>query len=168
MDSLLINLGCGWIHSESKKAQYDSIAKNIITSSLYEFSRLSQCAYAKEMWDTLEVMHKGTNDVKKIRKHSLIQEYELLRMKPWETIANVQKRLTHIMNHLIGLGKVFDKKEINIKILKCTNLDVLSKFLVVASVDKSNLESSSKSFGLYFRFYFRYHVLLLFYLFENY
>ena len=31
----------------------------------------------------------------------------------------VQKRFTHIVNHLIGLGKVFDKEELNIKILKC-------------------------------------------------
>jgi len=31
----------------------------------------------------------------------------------------VQKRFTHIMNHLIGLGKTFDKEELNIKVLKC-------------------------------------------------
>jgi len=50
-----------WTESESKKAQYDSIVKNIITSSLNldEFFRISQCAYAKEMCDTLEVTHEG-------------------------------------------------------------------------------------------------------------
>jgi len=26
---------------------------------------------------------------------------------------------THIVNHLIGLGKEFDKEELNIKVLKC-------------------------------------------------
>jgi len=40
-------------------------------------------------------------------------------MKVGETIADVQKCFTHIVNHLIGLGKVFDKEELNIKILKC-------------------------------------------------
>jgi len=39
-------------------------------------------------------------------------------MKPGERIAKVQKRFTHIVNHLIGLGKVFDKEELNIKTLK--------------------------------------------------
>jgi len=40
-------------------------------------------------------------------------------MQQGETIADVQKRFTHIVNHLIGLGKKFDKEELNIKILKC-------------------------------------------------
>jgi len=37
-----------------------------------------------------------------------------------ETIAKVQKRFIHIVNYLMSLGKMFDKKEPNIKILlKC-------------------------------------------------
>jgi len=40
-------------------------------------------------------------------------------MQPGETIMNVQKWFTHIVNHLIELGKQFDKEELNIKILKC-------------------------------------------------
>jgi len=33
------------------------------------------------MWNILEVTHEGTDDVKRARKHALIQEYEMLRMK---------------------------------------------------------------------------------------
>ena len=36
-----------------------------------------------------------------------------------ETIAEVQKRFTHIINHLMSLDKTFEKEELNIKILKC-------------------------------------------------
>jgi len=57
------------------------------------------------MWDVLEVTHEGTNNMKRARKHALIQEYELFRMQPGELIADVQKRFTHIVNHLIRLGK---------------------------------------------------------------
>jgi len=32
------------------------------------------------MWGVLEVTHEGTNDVKRSRKHSLIQVYELFKM----------------------------------------------------------------------------------------
>ena len=70
------------------------------------------------MWDILEVTHEGTNDVKKARNHALIQEYEMFRMQKGETIADVQKRFTHIVNHLINLGKFFEREELNIKILK--------------------------------------------------
>ena len=104
-----------------RRPQYDCNAKNILTSSLNmdEFFRVSQCKSAKEMWEVLEVTHEGTNDVKRARKHALIQEYELFKMKQGESIADVQKRFTHIVNHLIGLGKEFDKEELNIKVLKC-------------------------------------------------
>ena len=40
-------------------------------------------------------------------------------MQPEESIADVQKRFTHIVNHLTGLGKEFDREELNIKLLKC-------------------------------------------------
>jgi len=69
------------------------------------------------MWDTLEVTHEGTNDMKRAMKHALIQEYEMFRMQKRETIAEVQKRFTHIVNHLMSLGKTFEKEERNMKIL---------------------------------------------------
>ncbi|XP_068497724.1 uncharacterized protein [Phaseolus vulgaris] len=106
-----------WSEIERKKAQYDSVAKNIITSVLTmdEFFIISQYNSANEMWEVLEVTHEGTDDVKRSRNHSLIQEYELFKMQPEETIADVQKRFTHIVNHLTGLGKDFDKEELNIR-----------------------------------------------------
>jgi len=66
--------------------------------------------FAKEMWDTLEVTHEGTNDVKRARKHTLIEEYEMFRMEKGETIVEVQKWFTHIVNHLLSLRKTFDKR----------------------------------------------------------
>ena len=92
-----------WNEEKRRRAQYDCNAKNILTSSLNmdEFFRVSQCKSAKEMWEVLEVTHEGTNDVKRARKHALIQEYELFKMKQGESIADVQKRFTHIVNHHI-------------------------------------------------------------------
>jgi len=45
-----------------------------------DFFKVSQCASGKEMWDIFEVTHEGTTDVKRARKHALIQEYEIFRM----------------------------------------------------------------------------------------
>jgi len=84
-----------------------------------DFFRVSQCKNAKEMWDVLEVTHEGISEVKRARKYALIQEYELFKMQKGESIVEVQKRFTHIVNHLMGLGKEFDKEELNIKVLKC-------------------------------------------------
>ena len=101
-----------WTEAESKKAKFDWIAKNIITSALssYDFFRVLKCSSAKEMWGILEVTHEGTNDVERVRKHALIQEYELFRMQKGESICDVKKRFSHIVNHLISLGKSLMKR----------------------------------------------------------
>ena len=65
--------------------------------------------------------HEGTNNVKRARKNSLIQEYEMFRMQQGETIYDVHKRFTHTVNHLNGLGKTFNTDELNIKIMKSLN-----------------------------------------------
>ena len=76
--------------------------------------------------------HAGTNDVKRARKHALIQEYELFKMKQRESITDVQKRFTHIVNHLMGLGKEFDKEELNIKVLKCLDRSWQLKVTIIS------------------------------------
>ena len=99
---------------------------------------------AKEMWDVLEVTHEGTDDVKRARKPSLIQEYELFRMQSEESIADVQKRFTHIVHHLTGLGKVFDKEELNIKVLKCLDRSWQPKVTAISeSRDLSKMSTAA-------------------------
>ena len=112
-----------------------------------EFFRVSQCNSAKEMWDVLEVTHEGTDDVKRARKHSLIQEYELFRMQSEESIADVQKRFTHIVNHLIGFGKVFDKEELNIKVLKCLDRSWQPKVTAISESKDLSKMSTAALFG---------------------
>jgi len=98
MDHILLNVNkqvdkpwSEWNDEERRIAQYDCNAKNIIISSLgmNEFFRVSQYKNAKEMWDVLEVTHEGTSEVKRARKHALIQEYELFKMQKRESIAEV-------------------------------------------------------------------------------
>jgi len=146
MDPLLKNHGPNGLMLKTKKAKFDCISKNIITSALIsnEFFSISQCASAKEMWDTLEVTHERTNDVKRARKHTLIQEYEMFRMLKGESIAKVQKRFTHIINHLMSLGKTFNKEELNIKILKCLDRSWQPKVTAISeSKDLTSLTTAS-------------------------
>ena len=89
------------------------------------------------MWEILRVTHEGTNDVKRARKNSLIQEYKMFWMQQGETIYDVHKRFTQIFNHLTGLGKNFDTDELNIKILKSLNRTWQPK--VTAITESQNL-----------------------------
>jgi len=112
-----------WTVDENRQAQYDVKARNIISSALTldEFYIIFVCTSAREMWEILRVTHEGTNNVKRARKNSLIQEYEMFRMQQGETIYDVHKRFTHTVNHLNGLGKTFNTDELNIKIMKSLN-----------------------------------------------
>jgi len=81
--------------------------------------------------DNKQVTHEGTIDVKRVREHALIQEHELFKMQQGESMAQVQKRFTHIANHLIGLGKEFEKEELNIKVLKCLDKSWQPKVMTI-------------------------------------
>jgi len=85
--------------------------------------------------------------VKRARKHALIQEYELFRMHKGESIADVQKRFTHIVNHLIGLGKQFDKEELNIKILKCLDRSWQPKLTAISETRDLTTLTTTTLFG---------------------
>ena len=106
---------------EKRKMQDDQKPKNILTSSLSsdEFFHTARCKSAKEIWNMLEVTHEGTMDVRRTRKHTLVSEYEAFQMKNGETISELQTRFTHIVNHLLGLGKTFEDEELKIKNLNC-------------------------------------------------
>ena len=84
-----------WDEEERKMVQYNLKAKNIITYALGmdEYFRVSKCKNAKEMWDTLQVTHEGTIDIKRSRINTLTHEYELFRMNQNETIQDMKKRI---------------------------------------------------------------------------
>jgi len=112
-----------------------------------EFFCVSQCKGAKELWEVLEVTHEGTNDVKRERKHALIQEYEVFKMQQGESIGEVHKRFTHIVNHLIGLGKEFDKEELNIKVLKCLDRSWQPKVTTIVETRYLSTLTTTTLFG---------------------
>jgi len=61
-----------------------------------------------------------------------------------ESIVEVQKRFTHIINHLMSLGKTFDKEELNIKILKCLDRSWQPKVTTISeSKDLTSLTTTS-------------------------
>ena len=132
-----------WTSTEKQKAQYGLKAKNIIISALGmdEFCRISNCTTAKEMWEALEVTHEGTNEVKRSRVNTLTREFELFMMTQGESITELQKRFTHIVNQLGALGKTFQNEDLINKVLRCLNRDWQPK--VTAITESRDLASMS-------------------------
>lgn len=96
-----------WIADYEKKQLDDLKAMNILISSLGvdEYYRVFHYTTAKAMWDSLQVAHEGTYEVKQARINTFNQEFELSHMKHGETMIGMQKRFTRLVTRLNALGK---------------------------------------------------------------
>lgn len=75
-----------------------------------EYTRISECASAKKIWDTLSVAHEGTNQVKQSRIELLMRSYELFVMDDKETIKDMFTRFTIITNEMKSLERNWSGK----------------------------------------------------------
>ena len=55
------------------------------------------------MWDTLQVTHDDTSEVKRAKINTFTLEYSIFRMNQAKSIQDMQKIFTHIVNHLASL-----------------------------------------------------------------
>ena len=83
-----------------------------------EYTRISECESAKDIWDALQVAHEGTNQVKQSQIELLMRKYELFEMGDHKTVMEMYTRFTHIANELKSLGKSFTTEELVRKILR--------------------------------------------------
>ena len=86
--------------------------------SMEEFNWIQSCKTAKDLWNTLEVTHEGTNQVKKSKISILVHKYELFKMKHDESIKQMYTRFTDIINDLSSLGKEYTTSEMARKLLR--------------------------------------------------
>jgi len=75
------------------------------------------------MWDNLETLYEGTEDVKQSKINTLIQQYKLFRMEDDESISSMQMRFTHILNKFQNLGKDISNQDCTKKMLRCITRD---------------------------------------------
>src|ERR1044072_1802909 len=138
-----------WDDDDKKKVLYDKKAINLLHGALSmdEFFRISACTTAKETWDTLVETHEGTTEVKISRLNTLSQEYELFRMRPGESILDLQKRFVHLTNHLRVLGKTFTNDELNLKVLRSLTREWQPKVTAIPEKKSLSTMTSATLFG---------------------
>jgi len=70
--------------NDIKQSEINAKAMNLLYCILdpSELNRISTCTSAKEIWDTLEVTHEGTDQVKNTKVNMLVHTYEMFRMEP--------------------------------------------------------------------------------------
>ena len=109
-----------WDEQDVKKIELNAKAMNLLYCAVdpNEFNRVSTCTSAKKIWDTLEVTHEGTNQVKQSKVNMLVHTYEMFKMESNEIISEMYTRFTNIINSLKSLGKFYSNQELVNKILR--------------------------------------------------
>ncbi|KAH9716801.1 hypothetical protein KPL71_021583 [Citrus sinensis] len=109
-----------WNELEKRKASLNSKAMNALFCALdkKEFHQVSSCESANEIWDKLEVVYEGTNQVKESKISRYTRQYELFQMEQNESVYSMYTRFTDIVNILGALGKIFSNSEKVKKIIR--------------------------------------------------
>ena len=138
-----------WDDQEMKKGELNAKAMNLLYCALdpNEFNQISICNSAKEIWDRLEVTHKGTNQVKESKINLLMHDYELFKMKPTETISEMFTHFTDIINGLKNLDKIYSNRELVQKVLRSLSEKWDSKITVIQEAKDMNTLSLEELLG---------------------
>ena len=109
-----------WSELEKRKMSLNSKAMNALFCALdkKEFHRVSSCESAQEIWNKLEVVYEGTNQVKESKISKYTRQYELFQMEENENVYSMYTRFTDIVNTLGALGKTFSNSEKVKKIIR--------------------------------------------------
>lgn len=96
-----------WTNDDKKKVQYNLKVRNILICAVRvnEYHSVSHCKISKAIWDALESLLEGTEDVKKSKINTHSQQYELFHVDKFKTISFMQMRFTCIVNKIKNLGK---------------------------------------------------------------
>ncbi|MQM16460.1 hypothetical protein Taro_049417 [Colocasia esculenta] len=83
-----------WTKDQIAKRTLNWSALNMMQCTVHpkEYSRVSTCTSAKEMWDKLELIYEGTSVVRESKVSMLVSEYEMFKMNHDETISDMFSR----------------------------------------------------------------------------
>ncbi|GAU44135.1 hypothetical protein TSUD_99230 [Trifolium subterraneum] len=112
-------------------------------NNMEEYDRIMECKTAKEIWETLQTHHEGTNSVKETRIDIGVRKFELFEMKEEETIYQMYGRFTSIINELNSLGNAYITHERIRKILRFlpkTLRPIVTAITVAKDLTKVSLE----------------------------
>ena len=96
-----------WTKDENELSSFNGKGINALFNALNqtEFSRVSACETAKEIWDTLQITHEGTSLVKVQKLQMLTSRFDAIRMEENETFTEYYTRLQDIVNTCANLGE---------------------------------------------------------------
>ena len=128
-----------WTREQIRRAIVNWSAMNMMQCAIYpkEYSRVSSCKSAKEMWEKLQLIYEGTFKVRETKASMLILECEMFKMMSNKTISEMFAGFMLIVNGLKGFGKEYSSSDLVRKVLRSLPLAWHTKITVIE--DSKNL-----------------------------
>ncbi|KZV49921.1 hypothetical protein F511_31553 [Dorcoceras hygrometricum] len=82
------------------------------------FSKIKNCATAKEIWEKLTQICEGNDETKENKLTVAQQKYEAIKMKDGETMAEFDERFSVVVIELNSLGKEYSNRELALKVMR--------------------------------------------------
>ena len=109
-----------WTADDKRKSNLDNMARDILYKTLDKimFRKIRQCKTAKEIWEKLTQLNEGSEQTKENKLLSANQQFENIKMLPGEKMAEFDERFTNLYMELTTLEKVFENREIAVKVMR--------------------------------------------------
>ncbi|XP_074342515.1 uncharacterized protein LOC141680098 [Apium graveolens] len=108
-----------WSARDKKLIALDEGLRLILVDSMDDdmSHQIMVCDSAKHIWETIQLLMEGTEDVRQNRLYILTSQYEAFKSLPGESITQVFERLNKLLNKLSIHGKTYPKREVNRKFI---------------------------------------------------
>ena len=77
------------------------------------------CTTSKEVWDTIQTLCEGSEQVRDNKMQLLIQKYEAFHFKHGQSVNDTYTKFQKLLNGLNLYGSTYSTKDTNIKFLRC-------------------------------------------------
>ena len=119
-DKFIPKVASEFTEEDEKEVHKDKKAMNILFNGLDKdmFDNVINCTTSKEVWDTIQILCEGTEQVRENKMQLLIQQYEHFHFKQSETLSDTYSRFQKLLNALKLYGRVYSTKDTNLKFLR--------------------------------------------------
>ncbi|XP_073120107.1 uncharacterized protein [Henckelia pumila] len=132
-----------WTAEDKKKANLENVAINILYKTLDKntFSKIKMCKTGKEIWEKLIQLCEGNEQTKENKLSVSTQRFDNIRMKPGESMAEFDERVSSIVIELNALGKTYPNREVILKVIRGLPKELNVKTMaMIESKDLNKLE----------------------------
>ena len=110
---------------DGKEVHKDNKAMNILFNGIDDdmFDSVINCPTAKEVWDTIQTLCEGTDQVRENKMQLFVQQYESFHSKSGESLNDLFKIFQKLLNGLKLYGRIYMVKDSNHKFLSALPRD---------------------------------------------